>query len=675
MVVDGSSDYKALILVVDDDDSFLELQKIYLKRFGYSVVVAGNGYEALNLFQQQVPDLVLLDAQMPHMDGFETCRALKKIPGGDKVPVLMVTGLSSGESINKIFQAGAEEYISKPISPELLRQRIRRILEYKRSFDALQEKEQQMRLATDSQTDAIITANQSGHIIFWNLGAKHIFGFTNEEILGAPLTRIMPVRFAKMHGRAIQKVQETGLSKMSGKLQELIGLRRNGEEFPLEISITHWTSGQKMFFSAVIRDITERKRALSGQEGLALFDSHIIDQILVIARRFYSEQTGLLGFHHVKSIMENVFLAGLRREEDLPVQVSVCLTGTDIVPEDETSDLAYMRFDSPRLFSVDTLVKLGPGLDSATTSLAVCSKKSNPKVLEIWGVLFSSVRGGSHMSPFPLPKRHPPVLTISTKKSGSLLIRWGRRTLASFQAGHFFEPVSNPFESCQVGRQIYQIVSNHPEYGQNGEAYWEIYRAFLSFLLVNTAEKNTGGTIVWLPEQWIVPCQQAIVARYPLVESPEGARIINKHCQSETAWLEKKSQGVILGQDDQYQKLEEDLLDSKRLLIEHAELLSNLARVDGAVIISPRLRVLSFGSILTAKTWGGKVEYGYNSGSFQKMAVDLSKYGTRHNSAVDFVAKFPGAVAFVLSHDGPVSALVKHDDTVLWLPDYISNIQ
>ncbi len=661
-----------VILVVDDDVIILQLLEAFLRDNRFTVHLAENGQEGLKAFEEHHPDLVLLDAQMPMMDGFETCRRIKNLPGGSDVPVVMVTSLSSSDAVNRVFQAGAEDYIPKPINWDLLRQRMRRILRDKASFIALREKEEQMRLATDSQNDAIITADAMGNIVFWNRGAESIFGFSKEEVLGRPLTMLMPLRFASQHEEALNRVRETGRIKREGRLLELLGRRKTFEEFPMEISLTHWNVDEKMFFSAVIRDISERKRALGGQEGLALFDSHIIDHILALANRVHPEGAGLLAFHHVKSIMENVFLAGLRREEDLPVRVNVALGDDTLLTQTLGTEVPFIRFETPVPFTVDSLVKLGPGFDPSTTSLFVRAKESDPKKLELWGALFASNRGQGVLDPFPRQKSPPQLLTIVTRKAGSLVIRWGDRILAHFQAGHFSEPLAKPFEDCVVAKTILDVVSHHPEYQVAGELYWDIYRSVLMFLLRNASVDSTGGTLIWLPEHFVIKTQESLIDRYPLSESQEGARIIDEYCQ-----LEMKRMRMAGGKNQpssvsDFKPLGQALLDIKRRMIEHTEFLSHLMRIDGAVLISHRIKPISFGAILAANSWNGRVVYEDRGLSHSGGDVDRSKYGTRHGSAIDFVARYPGAVAFVLSHDGPVSALTFRGEAVRWVPDYIS---
>ena len=124
---------KTVILVADDDEFMLDAILQYLGNNGHEPIGADDGQEALRLFQKHTPELVLLDGRMPVMDGFQVCRAIKEIPKGQEVPIIMVTALEDDASINRAFEAGAEEYVTKPINWTVLSHRIRLILKQKRA--------------------------------------------------------------------------------------------------------------------------------------------------------------------------------------------------------------------------------------------------------------------------------------------------------------------------------------------------------------------------------------------------------------------------------------------------------------------------------------------------------------------------------------------------------------
>jgi len=127
--------------------------------------------------------------------------------------------------------------------------------------EELLEAEQRFRRVTDAATDAIVSADADGVLCSWNTGAERMFGWRAEEVIGAPLTVIMPQRLRASHQQGLAKVRQTGRSQLAGNVVELVALRRDGSEFPVELSIGMWQSKQGLRFSGVIRDITGRKRA------------------------------------------------------------------------------------------------------------------------------------------------------------------------------------------------------------------------------------------------------------------------------------------------------------------------------------------------------------------------------------------------------------------------------
>lgn len=113
----------------------------------------------------------------------------------------------------------------------------------------------------ESANDAIILANGKGAIISWNKGAQSIFGYQDEEVLGKKLQIIIPERFREAHQKGMERYLSTGKPHVIGKTVELQGLRKEGDEFPIELSLATWQEEGNIYFSSIIRDITERKQA------------------------------------------------------------------------------------------------------------------------------------------------------------------------------------------------------------------------------------------------------------------------------------------------------------------------------------------------------------------------------------------------------------------------------
>jgi two-component system, cell cycle response regulator len=144
--------------------------------------------------------------------------------------------------------------------------------DYARTEAALSESEEKFRNIAETAVDAIVLASGEGNIIFWNKSAQQIFGYSEEEILGKPLTVLMPEQYREDHRRGMNRMTSTGESKYFGRITEMQGITKDGSVFPIELSVSMWKKVEGMFFSAIIRDITKRKRLESDLEIMATTD-------------------------------------------------------------------------------------------------------------------------------------------------------------------------------------------------------------------------------------------------------------------------------------------------------------------------------------------------------------------------------------------------------------------
>ena len=131
----------------------------------------------------------------------------------------------------------------------------------KQAEQALRESEERFRAVAESATDAIVAADKSGHITYFNQGAERIFGYAARDVISRPLTLLMPQRFHDAHRQGLARFLTTGEARVVGRTVELVGQRKDGTEFPLELSLASWKARGDTFFTGILRDITERKRA------------------------------------------------------------------------------------------------------------------------------------------------------------------------------------------------------------------------------------------------------------------------------------------------------------------------------------------------------------------------------------------------------------------------------
>ncbi len=135
----------------------------------------------------------------------------------------------------------------------------RDMTERKQIEQTLQASEEKFRSLAETANDAIVSADSQGNIAYFNRAAERIFGYFSKEIVGQPLTVLMPERFRNLHRQGVDRFLRTGDTRVIGKTVELAGRRRDGTEFPLELSLSSCKTSDGIFFTGILSDITERK--------------------------------------------------------------------------------------------------------------------------------------------------------------------------------------------------------------------------------------------------------------------------------------------------------------------------------------------------------------------------------------------------------------------------------
>jgi PAS domain S-box-containing protein len=143
-------------------------------------------------------------------------------------------------------------------------------LENTRLYADLEEREKRYRVVVETANDAVLSADESGAIQFANPATSRIFGYESTELIGKPLTVLMPKRIGKLHENGFTRYLATGQRHINWKGAEFTGLRKNGEEFPVEVSFGELTKDGHRVFTGFIRDISERKQAEEAQQTLQM---------------------------------------------------------------------------------------------------------------------------------------------------------------------------------------------------------------------------------------------------------------------------------------------------------------------------------------------------------------------------------------------------------------------
>ncbi|AZQ85636.1 diguanylate cyclase [Colwellia sp. Arc7-635] len=232
------------ILIVDDDPSIIVTTSKALNGLG-KIIFATNGSDALMLAETKLPDVILLDAEMPDMDGFEVCMNLKKKERTAHIPIIFITSHSGSDFEMKVFDAGASDYINKPLNPRVVLARASLQLNYKRALESLEHLS-----LTDSLTGLF---NRRA------FDKKFSLEFTRAQRSGIPITLLMLDidEFKKYNDHFGHIMGDTCIQQTAGALLETIQrttdfvARYGGEEFAIVLPDTN-LEGAKYFANSIL---------------------------------------------------------------------------------------------------------------------------------------------------------------------------------------------------------------------------------------------------------------------------------------------------------------------------------------------------------------------------------------------------------------------------------------
>ena len=202
---------------------------------------------------------------------------------------------------------------------------------------SLRKSEAHLSATVDTAIESIITCDSRGDIVGWNQGAKVTFGYSADEIIGQPLTSLIPERYRQDHQNGLGRVVSGSTPTVNGKVVQLNALRKDGGEFPMELSIASWPSGDEIFFTAILRDITEKMQAEealhrndyivdNSSDMIALVDTNFVHTTVnqAYATSFGTTREELIGRTVVECFGESFFEAVALPNYDR------CLGGEDV---------------------------------------------------------------------------------------------------------------------------------------------------------------------------------------------------------------------------------------------------------------------------------------------------------------------------------------------------------
>jgi diguanylate cyclase (GGDEF)-like protein len=260
------------LLLVDDDEVNLLLTSIALRERGFVVTEAASGRQALDTLACWQPDVVVLDALMPGMDGFETCRELRKLPACVSLPVLMLTGLDDDASINHAYEVGATDFFVKSNQWSLLDGRLRYLLRSSRTRIELERSENSLARAQDLARMGSFEWLVGSSTPDFSPQALRVFQREPHEVLSfGTLVRMLP----KEERRGKRTMLVETLETVAPFTRDIPMRLPDGQVHivHLEASPETTESGKLIGYSGIVQDVTDRWNAEYKIRQLANFDS------------------------------------------------------------------------------------------------------------------------------------------------------------------------------------------------------------------------------------------------------------------------------------------------------------------------------------------------------------------------------------------------------------------
>ena len=274
---------KILLIENNPDDVRLVNEMLGLAKIGpLDLVHEAKVNKALARLKAEKYDVILLDMPTPVGHGLDdverVCTACAH------APVIVLSRYPDEDAAIHVMRLGAQDFVKKDsLSPAELARVLRYAIERKKVIEQQAELFSRYRSLTHAASDAILSANKHGAVTFWNSSAEKIFGYSEAEAMGIPISKLIPERYHVTLVSELRRCQV--LNELPSAVRNVLmqGCRKDGAEFPIELSVGAWWQGEEICFTGIVRDITERKMAEA-----ALIQSR--DELSALSRRLLAVQ-------------------------------------------------------------------------------------------------------------------------------------------------------------------------------------------------------------------------------------------------------------------------------------------------------------------------------------------------------------------------------------------------
>jgi predicted signal transduction protein with EAL and GGDEF domain/CheY-like chemotaxis protein len=269
---DANSADQPDVLLVDDDPFNLELTAIALRAQGFRITEASSGAQALTLLAQHTPDIVVLDAIMPELDGFATCRAIRGMAGLETVPVLMLTGLDDDASVSRAYQAGASDYHVKATQWSLLAGRLHYLLRASRTRIELERSKAKLARAQDlARMGSFDWRRAEGGLLMSAEGLRVFGSGPHDRLTLRGVLRMVPLDKRRLLSRMLHDVQRHSSVLATDVPITLLDGRERIIHVEAEPEFNE--HGASIGYTGIVQDVTDRRVAEDRIRRLANFDA------------------------------------------------------------------------------------------------------------------------------------------------------------------------------------------------------------------------------------------------------------------------------------------------------------------------------------------------------------------------------------------------------------------
>lgn len=265
MIAPESSRLSPLALIADDDELMRSMMVAALSDKGFDTMEVGNGREAVAALNRLKPDLIILDVDMPVMDGFVACEQIRSMPMGESVPIVIVTGNEDTDSIEHAFQIGATDFISKPVNWALLGHRMRYVLRGADVRSALAESEAENRALLEALPDRLILLSEQGQILKLIENSRSAT-VDQSALIGRELYAALPERVCKLAETAVHRALSSSLDQTF----EYSNTEPDGVMHAFEARVLPQSNRQALM---IVRDVSEKKATEAQIHRLAFYDT------------------------------------------------------------------------------------------------------------------------------------------------------------------------------------------------------------------------------------------------------------------------------------------------------------------------------------------------------------------------------------------------------------------